>query len=57
VRSLARGGAVAPRAVTAVDLLGSAGKLKWGWDEQGLAVSLPAQPPGHYAFVFRIATR
>jgi alpha-L-fucosidase len=57
VRALARGGAIAPPAMTAVDLLGSVEKLRWDWDERGLAVTLPAQPPGRHAFVLRIATR
>jgi len=56
-RSLARGGEHAPSAVTAVDLLGSAEKPKWTWDESGLAVELPARPPGDHAFALRIVTR
>jgi alpha-L-fucosidase len=57
VRSLARGGEHAPSAVTAVDLLGSADRPTWTWDESGLAVVLPARPPGEHAFALRIATR
>jgi len=57
VRSLARGGELCPPAITAVDLLGSAEKPVWRWDGDGLAVDLPATPPGDHAFVLRIATR
>jgi alpha-L-fucosidase len=57
VRSLARGAELAPAAVTAVDLLGSAEKLAWRWTAEGLAVDLPATPPGDHAFALRIATR
>ena len=57
VRSLARGGELAPEAITAVDLLGSPEKLAWRWSPDGLAVDLPATPPGEHAFALRIATR
>jgi hypothetical protein len=43
--------------VTAVDLLGSAEKPAWTWDEKGLAVTLPARPPGDHAHALRIAIR
>jgi alpha-L-fucosidase len=57
VRSLARGGEHAPSAVTSVDLLGSAERPRWTWDESGLAVDLPARPPGEHAFALRIDAR
>jgi alpha-L-fucosidase len=57
LRSLARGAENAPSAVTSVDLLGSAEKPIWTWDEKGLAVALPARPPGEHAHALRIATR
>jgi alpha-L-fucosidase len=57
VRSLARNGPHAPSAVRAVDVLGSAERPRWAWDEGGLAVDLPARPPGAHAFALRIATQ
>jgi alpha-L-fucosidase len=57
VRSLARGGELAPAGITAVDLLGSPEKTAWRWGPEGLAVDLPATPPGDHAFALRIATR
>ncbi len=57
VRALARGGEMAPAAITAVDLLGSAEKLKWERRGDGLVVELPAPPRGEHAFALRIATQ
>jgi alpha-L-fucosidase len=57
VRSFARGGENAPSAITSVDLLGRAEKPRWTWDAKALTVELPAEPPGEYAYAFRIATR
>jgi alpha-L-fucosidase len=57
LRSLARGGELAPAAVLSVELLGSDAKLRWAWRPDGLAVALPAEPPGEHAFALRIATR
>lgn len=37
-----------------VQLVGHPGKLAWQQDADGLTVQLPEQPPGQYAFVFKI---
>jgi alpha-L-fucosidase len=41
--------------VAAVHLLGSPAKLKWKRDENGLAITLPAQKPCDHAFAFKIS--
>ena len=43
--------------MTGVNLLGSGERPTWTWDERGLAVDLPARPPGDHAFALRILTR
>lgn len=45
----------APR-VESVDLLGSEAKLEFEQRQDGLHIHLPAQPPGKYAYAFRIVT-
>lgn len=41
--------------VSAVDLLGGKGTLKWSQDAQGLKITLPKAPPCEHAWSFRIA--
>ena len=43
-----------PRKIQSVKLLGSEAELVWQQLPDGLRVQLPAQPPGKYAYVFRI---
>jgi alpha-L-fucosidase len=44
----------AGRKVSAVTLLGSAGKLTWSQDEAGLRVQLPAEAPSEHAVTLKI---
>ena len=45
-----------PACISSVTLLGSAGKLEWTRNADGLAVTLPKQKPCEHAFVFKIIT-
>jgi len=53
VRALAPKGA-APRAIAAVRMLGSKEAITWRQTNDGLALSVPREKPGRYAFVYRI---
>jgi alpha-L-fucosidase len=55
IKSLASGLPLARRKIKSVQLLGSRDKLKWVQNQDGLTVDLPSQPPGNYAFAFKIA--
>ncbi len=45
---------VAGQKIRAVSLLGHQGKLQWSQDEQGLTVTMPAQPPSEHAVALKI---
>jgi alpha-L-fucosidase len=51
IRSL---GAQSGVRVGGVSLLGSQAQVSWSQDAQGLVLGLPSEPPGRYAFAFRI---
>jgi len=55
LKSLADG--KGPARISSVALLGSAGKLKWVRNADGLTVTLPKQKPCEHAFAFKIITR
>jgi alpha-L-fucosidase len=57
VRSLARGGDLAPPAIVDVAVLGSEESPRWSWGAGGLAVELPASAEGQHAVAVRIRTR
>jgi alpha-L-fucosidase len=56
IQSLARGSQVMPSEVAAVQLLGSAEKLKWTRDNEGLEIELPAARTGEFAWAFKITS-
>jgi alpha-L-fucosidase len=55
IKSLAAGSPLVTRQIKTVALLGSKAKLKWTRNASGLAIELPAQKPGEYAFAFKIS--
>lgn len=55
IKSLANPAANWPEKIGGVELLGSAEKLKWRRDENGLHVSLPATQPCAIAFTLKIS--
>jgi alpha-L-fucosidase len=55
IHSLASGGTSGAQKVKSVTLLGSAGEVAWQQQADGLHIQLPREPPGKYAYVFRIA--
>lgn len=54
IKTLAQGSTSAPGTITNVRLLGSAAKLKWTRDNDGLKIDLPPTKTGEYAWTFRI---
>ncbi len=56
VHSLASGAAGKGVTVKSVSLLGSNAEVRFSQAPDGLRLQVPAQPPGQYAFVFRIET-
>jgi len=43
--------------IAAVSMLGVPGELKWSRDEQGLTITLPAEPPCKDAYAFKIEVK
>lgn len=54
IKSLGSAAGLWSGAIVDVQLVGHPGKLAWQQDADGLTVQLPEQPPGQYAFVFKI---
>jgi len=54
IKSLVEGAANYPGRIAKVELLGSKSELKWTRGSAGLEVEVPDNPPGKYAFAFRI---
>lgn len=54
IKSLGSAAGLWSGAIGDVQLVGHPGKLAWQQDADGLTVQLPEQPPGQYAFVFKI---
>jgi len=55
IKSLAEGSPYTQRQIQSVQLLGSNTALKWTRTPEGLAIELPASPPGDNAVAFKIS--
>jgi alpha-L-fucosidase len=55
IKSLAAGSALTKSTIKNVELLGSKAKLKWTRNASGLAIQLPQEKPGDFAFAFKIS--
>ena len=55
VRSLGRGQPHLEGEIRSVELLGAKASVEWTCDEEGLHVTLPAEPPGAHALALRIS--
>jgi alpha-L-fucosidase len=54
IRSLGRDAAHAPRAIAAVELLGSGATVDWKQDADALTMALPERPPSPYPCALRV---
>jgi alpha-L-fucosidase len=55
IKSLAKGSQYGDRNIRNIQLLGSDSKLKWTRDANGLAIELPSNKTGQYAYVIKIS--
>jgi alpha-L-fucosidase len=55
IHSLGAGSAVQAGSIKDVRLVGSAEKLEWSQDSEGLHIQPPAQPPCEHAYAFKIS--
>ena len=55
IKSLASTAPQYQRQIRKVELLGAKGDIKWTRTAEGLRISVPQDPPCHYAYAFKIS--
>ena len=57
IKSLGSGAGLRHGAISQIHLLGHPAPLQWSQDDRALVVQMPPQPPGEFAFSFKITRR